>query len=754
VRLDRSPETVVLLLIPRALTQRGQAGSLVKRNSKADPTEAKQKRKQEAMERVYVPLEEEHALRPKAAPLAADSHTDEFDGVAPESLSGQHGDAGAPSMRDIFGPGGLLERSMIGGYEHRPGQLQMAEAIHDAFANHHHAIVEAGTGTGKTLAYLLPAICSGRRVVISTATKSLQEQLYQKDVPFLQKHFAPNLKVAVMKGRSNFLCLTKAHSMSDQPILRGMEEVDAFRQILQWAKLTETGDRSELTFLPDDSDLWSRIDARRDTCTGQKCPQFNECFVTQMHQRAKDADLIIVNHHLFFADLALKQDDFGSILPEYSAVVFDEAHEMEDVASDYFGRQISNFRFEELARDADHAMRLTHLGTPSLLRRTQRIRERSRAFFDTFPPRDGRFPFSRNEREAFLEQNREPYDGLMNAMKGLETEFASLTQKPEELLRIARRSFEIRQDLAFLFESNERNYVYWFERRNKGVFLAATPIDVSQILRERLFEAFDTVILTSATLTVGNRFEYIRQRLGLDHTKENALPHEFDYQSQALLYLPRKMPDVRDAGFASKAADEIVVLLEHSRGRAFCLFTSYAQMNDLFERVGNRVDFPLLLQGTAPRSVLLERFKNTRHAVLFATSSFWQGVDVPGEQLSCVIVDRLPFAVPSDPIVAARVRALQEEGRNPFSEFQVPQAVLALKQGFGRLIRTKTDRGVLALLDTRISRMPYGKIFLGSLPNYRTTQDLTEVERFLSTDATPEEESTTKHRKRSGQEWD
>jgi len=745
----------VLLLIPRASTQRGQAGSVVKRNSKADSSEARQEREHGAMGRVYVPLDEEHAAWKPAATTAAYSRTDEFDEIAPDSASEQqHADASGPSMRDIFGPGGLLERSMIGGYEHRPGQLQMAEAIHDAFANHHHAIVEAGTGTGKTLAYLLPAICSGRRVVISTATKSLQEQLFQKDVPFLQKHFAPNLKVAVMKGRSNFLCLTKVHAMADQPMLRGMEEVDAFRQIREWAKLTETGDRTELTFLPDDSDLWSRIDARRDTCTGQKCPEFSECFVTQMHQRAKDADLIIVNHHLFFADLALKQDDFGTILPEYSAVVFDEAHELEDVASDYFGRQISNFRFEELARDADHTMRLTQLGTPSLLRRTQRIREKSRAFFDSFPPRDGRFPFTRNEREAFLEVNREAYEGLTNAMKGLETEFASLRQKPEELLRIARRSFEIRQELAFLFESNEKNYVYWFERRNKGVFLAATPIDVSQILRERLFEAFDTVILASATLTVGNRFEYIRQRLGLDHTKENVLPHEFDYQSQALLYLPQKMPDVRDAGFAAKAADEIVALLEHSRGRAFCLFTSYVQMNDLFERVRNRVDFPLLLQGTAPRSVLLERFKNTRHAVLFATSSFWQGVDVPGEQLSCVIVDRLPFAVPSDPVVAARVRALQEEGRNPFSEFQVPQAVLALKQGFGRLIRTKTDRGVLALLDTRISRMPYGKIFLESLPRYRTTQDLTEVERFLSAGATPQVESTTKQSKRAGRAWD
>jgi ATP-dependent DNA helicase DinG len=478
------------------------------------------------------------------------------------------------SMQEVFGPGGLLERCMIGGYEHRRGQLEMAELLHDAFETHHHVIVEAGTGTGKTLAYLLPAICSGRRVVISTATKSLQEQLYQKDIPFLQKHFAPQLKAAVMKGRSNFLCRAKVHQMAGQPLLKGMEEIDAFRQIREWSKLTETGDRAELTFLPDDSDLWTRIDARRDTCTGQKCPEFPQCFVTSMHQRAKEADLIIVNHHLFFADLALKQDDFGSILPEYSAVVFDEAHEMEDVASDYFGRQISNYRFEELARDADQALRLLHLGSPALLRRTQRIRERSRTFFEGFPARDGRFPFARNEREAFLEEHRETYDALIAALKGLETEFAALTQKPEELLRIARRSFELRQELAFLFESNERNFVYWYERRNKGVFLAATPIDVSQILRERLFEQFDTVVLTSATLTVGGRFEYIRQRLGLDHTKERALPPEFDWAEQALLYLPRTVPDVRDPRFSAAAADEIVKLLELSQGRAFCLFTS------------------------------------------------------------------------------------------------------------------------------------------------------------------------------------
>jgi ATP-dependent DNA helicase DinG len=703
----------------------------VAKGTKRVDTELKKKAAAAAAgERVYVPLEEEERFRGER-----DVHEEDF---VPRQSGVRTEDAQevvqTPSMQEVFGPGGLLERCMTAGYEHRPAQLEMAETVHEAFQSHRHAIVEAGTGTGKTLAYLLPAICSGRRVVISTATKSLQEQLYQKDVPFLQKYFAPNLKVAVMKGRSNFLCKAKLHQMADQqPVLRGMEEMDAFRQIRDWSKFTETGDRAELTFLTDDSELWPRLDARRETCTGQKCANFSECFVTQMHQRAAEADLIIVNHHLFFADLALKQDDFGSILPEYSAVVFDEAHEIEDVASDYFGRQISNFRFEELARDADIALRLLHLGTPSLLRRTQKIRERSRVFFEAFPAKDGKFPFTRAERVAFLEQNREAYDDLAQALKGLETEFAATAQKPEELLRLSRRSFELRQEMSFLFESNEGNFVYWFERRNKGVFLAATPIDVSQILRERLFEQFDTAILTSATLTVGGRFDYVRQRLGLDHAKEKALPPEFDYGEQALLYLPKKMPDVRDAGFAGKAADEITQLLELSRGRAFCLFTSYAQMNDLYERIRTRVDFPVLLQGTAPRSVLLERFKNTDGAVLFATASFWQGVDVPGDQLSCVIVDKLPFAVPSDPIVAARVKALEDDGRNPFAEYQVPQAVLSLKQGFGRLIRTKTDRGILALLDTRIQRMAYGKIFLESLPAYRKTQELSDVARFMET---------------------
>jgi ATP-dependent DNA helicase DinG len=634
------------------------------------------------------------------------------------------------SIEKIFGAGGLLEKRHPG-YEFRGSQLEMAQIADDAFQKHQHVVIEAGTGTGKTLAYLIPAIRSGRRVVISTATKSLQEQLFQKDVPFLQKHFAPNLKAALMKGRSNFLCREKVHQMVGQPVLKGIDEVDWFAQIKDWEKLTETGDRSELTFLPDDAELWHRMDARSDLCTGKKCGEFQNCFITAMHQRAQEADLIIVNHALFFADLAIRKDDFGSILPEYSAVVFDEAHEIEDVASDYFGRQVSSYRFDELARDAENTLRVLQIAAPQLRRYLSRMRERGHAFFETFPEREGRFPFEQAERAAFLQRNLESYEELASAVKRVETELSALSPKPEEVLTLARRASEIRRELEFLLESEEKSYVYWYERRGKGVFLAATPIDVSQILRERLFDQFDTVVLTSATLAVGGRFDYLKQRLGIQPANEKVLPQEFDFREQALLYIPPTMPDVRDAKFSASAADEITQMLEISEGRAFCLFTSYAQMKDVHQRVSARVRFPLLLQGSAPRTVLLDRFRSTPNAVLFATASFWQGVDVPGAQLSCVIIDKLPFAVPSDPIVAARVKALQEDGRNPFAEYQVPEAVLALKQGFGRLIRSKTDRGILAILDNRIRRMQYGRIFLESLPPYKTTQDLAEVARFM-----------------------
>jgi ATP-dependent DNA helicase DinG len=699
-------------------------------NKKGSPGARTRGQKSSVAERVYETLEGEE---PRPAALEEDEATPHSAGDDSDSAAApaaRHTAADGLTMAQIFGPGGMLEKCHPG-YEYRRSQLEMAELVDAAFREKRHALVEAGTGTGKTLAYLIPAIRSGRRVVVSTATKSLQEQLFSKDIPFLQKHFARELKVAVMKGRSNFLCRQKVHLMKDQPVLRGLDEVDWFAQIRDWAELTETGDRAELTFLPDDAELWPRLDARRDTCTGQKCADFQRCFLTWMHQRAREADIIIANHHLFFADLALRQDDFGSILPDYTAVIFDEAHEIEGVAGDYFGRQISNYRFEELGRDVEHTLRMKGLGTPPLLKRVHRLRERSREFFDTFPGKQGRFSFNAAERQSFVERNAEAFDALVDAIKRLEAELSALPQKPEELQRLARRAFELRSELQFLLESKEKNFVYWFERRGKGVFLAATPIDLAPILRERLFAEFDTLVLTSATLAVGGRFDYLKQRLGMDQPAERVLPQEYDYKAQAVLFVPRTMPDVRSPDFSASAAETIARLLEITEGRAFCLFTSYAQMREVYERVLRMVDHPLLLQGNAPRSALLEKFRNTEGAVLFATASFWQGVDVPGQQLSCVIIDKLPFAVPSDPIVASRVAALQEEGRNAFAEYQVPEAVLALKQGFGRLIRSRTDRGVLALLDNRILRMHYGHIFFESLPPYTVTHDLAAVARFM-----------------------
>jgi ATP-dependent DNA helicase DinG len=631
------------------------------------------------------------------------------------------------SLERIFGSGGWLARHHPQ-YEFRPAQLEMAESVESALADGRHLIVEAGTGTGKTLAYLVPIIRSGQRVVISTGTKNLQEQLFFKDIPFLKKMF-PELRATLMKGRQNYLCRQKLYDVEKQPVLSGMDEMNLYPQIREWEPQTETGDRAELEGLPDASELWARIDARREACTGQKCAQFERCFITWMHQRAAESDLIIVNHHLFFADLALKQSDYASLLPDYSAVVFDEAHEMEDVATKYFGLQITNYRFEELARDTEATLKMKALEAPDVLTAVRDLRRRAELFFELFPQSEGRNSF--DQREGFLEVHRGVYSALANALTRLETELGRLKDRPEEVNNLARRSAELREALQFILESPSSDFVYGWERRGRGVFLEAAPIDVSAILRERLFEKVRTLILTSATLAVGGRFDFLKRRLGIENAREQILDSHFDYGRQALLYTPLHLPDPRHEGFASHAADEVMAILKITRGRAFVLFTSHQQMRGVFDRVRQRLRFPMLLQGTAPRTALLERFRRTPHAVLFATSSFWQGVDVQGPQLSAVIIDRLPFAVPSDPVVAARIRRINADGGSAFEEYQLPEAVLALKQGFGRLIRSEQDRGVLAILDHRLMRKAYGQVFLESLPGYRRTTRLEDVETFV-----------------------
>jgi ATP-dependent DNA helicase DinG len=646
------------------------------------------------------------------------------------------------TLYQFFAPGGLLSKTHPA-YEFRRGQLQMAQAVEQALEEKRHLIVEAGTGTGKTLAYLMPVIRSGKRVLISTGTKNLQEQLFYKDIPFLEQALYPNgeakLRVCYMKGRANYLCRKKLYDLTDQPVLSGLEEIEQYRAIAAWEKTTKTGDRAELASLPEASALWPRLDARADTCLGQKCSAFERCFITEMHRKAMESDIIIVNHHLFFADLAIKQGsdhapDAG-ILPEVGAVIFDEAHELEDVAGSYFGVAVSNLRIEDLIRDVEASLQRNHLLSPNVQGATRSLRERSQFFFSVLPAGDGRFAFE-NRRE-FLEENGDEFLTLMQALGRLGSELQNLPQKPEEVFQFLRRIEELRVQLRFLMESEDRNTVFWIERRGfrggsrQNVFLQATPIDVAPILKTCLFDQLECAVLTSATLAVGGGFEYIRQRLGVEQAREEILPSHFDYQNQALLYVPPDLPDPRMPQFSAKAADRIRRLLEITRGRAFCLFTSYAQMNDVHQRLLGEIDFPLLLQGDAPKTALLEEFRLTPNAVLFATSSFWQGVDVQGEQLSCVIIDRLPFAVPTDPVVAARVRSIDDGGGNAFFQYQVPAAVITLKQGFGRLIRSLHDRGLLCLLDNRVLKKQYGRVFIDSLPNYRKTTDLRQVEQFL-----------------------
>ena len=650
-----------------------------------------------------------------------------------------------PSLHAFFAPGGILANSPLP-YEYRPGQLEMAKAVERALEEKRHLIVEAGTGTGKTLAYLLPALRTGHRVIISTGTKALQDQLYFRDIPFLESLLG-ELKVCYMKGRANYLCRHKLVQLTSHPVLTGLEEIDQFHQIAEWEKTTETGDRAELEELPEVSSLWSKLDARSEACLGSTCPDYQRCFVTEMRRKAQESDIVIVNHHLFFADLAVRQQASGApdagVLPDAGAVIFDEAHELEEVASSYFGLSVSNLRFEDLVRDLEAMVKTPGNAAgaiASVLSSAQQLRDRARIFFSQLPAGDGRQPF--DNREEFLETRGDLYLGVKNMLTRLEAELDQM-RGVDEAPGLRKRVGNLRVELEFLLESTSGNMVYWLERRVSGglrgtgrtVFLQATPIDVSSLLDEQLFQNFPTVVLTSATLTVQGGFEHFRRRLGMGmdsgSARELVVPSHFNYGKQALLYLPPEMPDPRAPDFQTAAAECIRRVLGITQGRAFCLFTSYAQMRDLYERLLPVLDFPILLHGSAPRNTLLEQFRTIPNAVLFGTASFWQGVDVQGEALSCVIIDRLPFAVPNDPVVAARMKAIEEAGGKPFFEYQVPAAVITLKQGFGRLIRSLEDRGVLVLLDPRIRQKQYGRAFLESLPPYKVTTSITDVELFF-----------------------
>ncbi len=661
----------------------------------------------------------------------------------------------------------------------------MALAVAETLEEGGRILVEAGTGTGKTLAYLVPAILSRQRVLVSTGTKNLQEQIYFKDLPALAQALGVRFTATYMKGRGNYLCLQRLEAMlgASDPM---------FAMIAEWAHETETGDRAELGDLPDDMALWNDLAATSETCVGSNCPHHDDCFVTRMRQRAAASDIVIVNHHLLCADAAVRQGEYGEVIPACAYGVIDEAHQLEDVATQYFGVAVSNYRVEQLCHDAEQLAasdRRNAVPDVAMARgqAVERLRDRARAFFMGLqlgrmaaggeerlrgvgrPPLDSPRPLGAGRGAAatdsftgedrmrltseFMADSADAGYELIGALDAVEQAFYEVTtfgnrdepagpaspdrgetrqpEGPADALTIARRAGGIRDDLRFLLRAGDPDFVYYLEMRGRGLFLRASPIEVSAIVRSQVLDRFQAVVLTSATLSVAGSFDYVRGRLGSHPATELSLPSEFDYSQQAILYLPARMPDPRSPAFAEAAATQIVEILERTRGRAFVLFTSYAMLRAIQPVVETALSFPILVQGTAARSLLLQQFRTTPNAVLLATSSFWQGVDVAGEALSCVIVDKLPFAPPADPVTSARIDAIARRGGEPFWEYQVPLAILSLQQGLGRLIRHRRDRGVLSVLDPRLRTKTYGQTFLAALPPAPVTSSLDAITRFL-----------------------
>ena len=635
---------------------------------------------------------------------------------------------------ELFGPQGLLA-DRIKNFEHRPQQERMASLVEQALDNSEYLIVEAPTGTGKTLAYLAPAAMSGRRVVITTATKNLQEQIFYKDLPVL-KAAGLRFKAVLMKGRANYLCQSRLARFIVQPYLSNTADAVAFGKIVEWSERTKTGDRSELLDLPDNYGPWNEICSSAEQCTGSKCEFTKQCFMTRLKAQAATADLIVVNHHLFFADLGVRESGVAEVIPRYEAVIFDEAHQIESVASSYFGVQVSNLRMEELARDSvAAAIALTPGKTGQVTRIAGRLRKASEGFFQAFRNMAGREGRKRIKDGMIPPAAEELLDSLRESLTKIQLAFAAVSfdQPGKGAEAIIERAGTLAQQTSDLVSLADPGKVYWCEARERGVFLSATPIRVADELSPRLFDKLGTAVFTSATLSTEGHFSFFKSRAGIDREcLEEVLPTCFDFQNQALLFLPDNLPDPRDESFADRAAEVVRRLIEASSGRAMVLFTSYRNMTRVQELLKGKIPYRLMTQGERPKNALLEEFRNDIHSVLLATSSFWEGVDVQGEALSLVVIDKLPFASPQDPVVESRIEAIQKSGGDAFNEYQVPQAIISLRQGLGRLIRNRMDRGVLSILDGRILSRSYGQTMMRSLPDFKLTRRFEDVDAFFS----------------------
>jgi ATP-dependent DNA helicase DinG len=632
--------------------------------------------------------------------------------------------------RELLGPNGPFARDP--GYELRPSQLDMADAVERALADDRTLIVEAGTGTGKTLAYLIPAIESGRKIIVSTGTRALQDQIMEHDIPLLEKRLGRTLRVACMKGLSNYLCLRRFEEWRRTPESATGMSARHLPMIEDWRATTFSGDRSELDSVPEDSPIWAHVTSGSDTRIGSTCRFYEECFVTRMRREAEQAELIVVNHHLFFADLAVRGPHGAGVLPDYSAVIFDEAHQIEDAATSFFGTSVSSARIERLARDAERALvtgERDRNAIETATRLTQFVVRMAHAFFDSLPlgAEGVRMELP---RDAISGESERAFFALDDALAALAAHAELRASRHEAIMQIGKRAVQLREDCAAIAEGSRGKRVAWGQRAQRGATIGASPIDVGDLLRAQLFERTPAVVLTSATLSTAGNFDYLRQRLGIDAADQLILPSPFDYPMQAALYLVRDLPDPRDPSFEDRGFAEIERLVGLTGGGAFVLCTSLRRMRAFAAMARAKIALPILVQNEMPKQALLERFRASGESVLFATSSFWEGVDVPGHALRLVVIEKLPFDVPTDPLVSARCERLREKGEAPFAKYLLPSAAIALKQGFGRLIRARSDRGIVAVLDSRIVTKSYGRVLLASLPDASRCHSFEEVRAF------------------------
>lgn len=647
---------------------------------------------------------------------------------------------------DVLAPGGGLERA-IPYYEDRAEQRTMSAAVARALAEERPLIVEAGTGTGKTLAYLIPALQSGKRVVVSTGTRALQDQIARHDIPLLRTILPRPFSAVVLKGVSNYVCRRRLA----EAVSRGGS--DQLLALVDWSEHSETGDRAEVEWLPESAPLWTEVTTTPDARIGPRCPYFERCFVTQARRLAERAELILVNHHLYFADRALRAAHAGArVLPEHDAVIFDEAHQLEDVATEHFGARVSTHKLAQLVRDAHLALARMPLWTGRAA--DDVIHAVERAGVSLFALIRGALVAENESRMPlppglFDHPDRQTaWFKLDNALEELARTAEAESEPPPDgepaedagarasLVGLARRARQMRDDLATIAEQRQKSHVYWGEVRPTGTLLTASPIEVGELVRRHIIASGPTPIFTSATLTAAGDFTYQRMRLGLgdpNSCDELLVPSPFDYAKQAILYVPRDLPAPADDSFSAAAARRTLELLDITRGRAFLLFTSHRALREAASRLAG-APYPRLVQGDAPRATLVDRFRATPGAILLGTGSFWEGVDVPGDALSLVVIDKLPFAPHTDPLIAARMQACAEANLDPFQTIQLPAAAIALKQGFGRLIRRRDDRGIVAILDSRIVTRTYGRTFIDTLPaGLPRTSALKQVRRWWST---------------------